>query len=182
MTAQAQNSLSTSMQQPTGKEFTTMHLNSAFRLALYGVFAVLFVSGALWLLADRMKNSADADSEIWQQASTLVLSLHGGAGMMALMLLGALGPMHIQRAWRTKINLATGIICIAVFGLLILTAFGLYYIGSEAVRPWISYVHIAFGLAVPGVVAGHIMVGRASIAAMSQKVRMRVRHAVLVRE
>jgi len=35
---------------------------------------------------------------------------------------------------------------------------------SEAVRPWISYVHIAFGLAVPAVIVAHITVGRASTA------------------
>jgi hypothetical protein len=170
------------MQQPTAKELTAMHLKSAFRLALYGVFALLFTSGAFWLLADQMKNSADADSEMWQQAAAFVLSLHGGAAMVTLMLLGALGPMHVQRAWRAKTNRGTGIASIALFGLLILTAFGLYYLGSEAVRPWISYVHIAFGLAVPAVVAGHVMVGRASIAAMSRKVRVRVSHAALVRE
>jgi small-conductance mechanosensitive channel len=152
-----------------------MRLKSAFRLALYGVFALLFVSGAFWLLADQMKSSADADSEMWQQASAFALSLHGGAAMVTLMLLGALGPMHVQRAWRAKTNRVTGIASLALYGLLILTAFGLYYLGSEAVRPWVSYVHIVFGLAVPAVVVAHVMVGRASTAAMSQRVR--VRHA-----
>jgi small-conductance mechanosensitive channel len=150
-----------------------MRLKSAFRLALYGVFALLFASGVFWLLADQMKNGADADSEMWQQASAFVLSLHGGAAMVTLMLLGALGPMHIQRGWRAKTNRATGLASIVLYGLLILTAFGLYYLGSEVVRPWISYVHIAFGLAVPVVIAAHVMVGRASTAAMSQKVQVR---------
>ncbi len=36
-----------------------MRLKSAFRLALYGIFALLFVSGAVWLLADQMKNNPD---------------------------------------------------------------------------------------------------------------------------
>jgi cation transport ATPase len=84
--------------------------------------------------------------------------------MVTLMLLGALGPMHIQRAWRARTNRTTGIASITLYGLLIATAFGLYYLGSEAVRPWISYVHIAFGLAVPAVIVVHVMVGRASTA------------------
>jgi hypothetical protein len=146
-----------------------MRLKSTFRLALYGVFALLFISGVLWLLADQMKNSADADSEMWQQAASFALSLHGGAAMVTLLLLGALFPMHVQRAWRAKTNRVTGIVSVVLYGLLITTAFGLYYMGSEAVRPWISYIHIAFGLAVPAVVAAHVMVGRASVLAMAQK-------------
>jgi hypothetical protein len=140
-----------------------MRLKTAFRFALYGIFSLLFASGALWIYADQMKNNAEMDTEKWQQAAAFLLSLHGGAAMLTLMLLGALGPVHIQRAWRAKKNRATGIASIAMYGLLISTAFGLYYVGSEALRPWISTIHIAFGLAVPTVLAAHIMVGRASV-------------------
>ena len=150
-----------------------MRLKSAFRFALYGIFALLFVSGVVWLLADRMKNNPEADTEMWQQAASFLLTLHGGAAMITLMLLGALGPMHVQRAWRAKTNRATGIASLTLYGLLIATAFGLYYLGSEVVRPWISYVHIAFGIAVPAVIAAHVMVGRASMATMAQKARVR---------
>jgi small-conductance mechanosensitive channel len=130
-----------------------MRLKNAFRFALYGIFALLFVSGAAWIYADQMK------------------SMHGGAAMITLMLLGALGPMHVQRAWRAKKNRATGVVSIAMYGLLIATAFGLYYMGSEALRPWLSTIHIAFGLAVPAVITAHIMVGRASVATVAQQAR-----------
>jgi small-conductance mechanosensitive channel len=148
-----------------------MRLKNAFRFALYGIFALLFASGALWIYADQMKNNTEMDTEIWQQAAAFLLSVHGGAAMVTLMLLGALGPMHVQRAWRAKKNRATGIVSIAMYGLLVGTAFGLYYIGSEALRPWISTIHIAFGLAVPAVITAHIMVGRASVAATAPQPR-----------
>jgi len=150
-----------------------MRLKTAFRFALYGIFSLLFASGAIWIYADQMKNNADMDTDRWQQAAAFLLSLHGGSAMVTLMLLGALGPLHVQRAWRAKKNRATGIASIAMYGLLIATAFGLYYAGSEALRPWISTIHIAFGLAVPAVVAAHIMVGRASSATVAQEVRSR---------
>jgi cation transport ATPase len=127
----------------------------------------------VWMLADKMKNNPDADSEMWSQAATFLLTLHGGAAMVTLMLLGALGPMHVQRAWRAKTNRASGIASIILYGLLIATAFGLYYLGSEAVRPWISYVHIAFGLAVPAVITAHVMIGRAGTATNAQRARVR---------
>jgi small-conductance mechanosensitive channel len=84
-----------------------------------------------------------------------------------------LGPAHVQRAWRAKKNRTTGITSVAIYGLLILTAFGLYYVGSEALRPWISTIHIAFGLAVPAVVVAHVMVGRASVAAVAPQAQAR---------
>jgi small-conductance mechanosensitive channel len=155
-----------------------MRLKTAFRFALYGIFSLLFASGALWIYADQMKSNAEMDTEKWQQAAALLLSLHGGAAMVTLMLLGALGPMHVQRAWRAKKNRATGFASMAIYGLLISTAFGLYYVGSEALRPWISTIHIAFGLAVPAVVAAHIMVGRASVAAITLEARTRRATAV----
>jgi small-conductance mechanosensitive channel len=150
-----------------------MRLKSAFRLAFYGIFAALFVSGAVWLLADQMKNQMDGNSELWQQTASYLLTLHGGSAMVALMFLGAMWPMHIQRAWRAKTNRVTGIASIATYGLLVVTAFGLYYLGSEALRPWISYIHIAFGLAIPAVIIAHIKVGRASLATTTRKVRVR---------
>ena len=150
-----------------------MRLRNAFRLGLYGVFSILFVSGALWIYADQMKINPEMDTEMWQQAAALLLSLHGGTAMVTLLLLGALGPAHVQRAWRAKKNRTTGITSIAMYGLLILTAFGLYYVGSEALRPWISTIHIAFGLAVPAVVVAHVMVGRASVATVTPQAQAR---------
>ncbi len=124
-----------------------MRLKSAFRVALYGIFALLFVSGVVWLLADKMKYDAEADTEMWQQAASFLLTLHGGAAMVTLMLLGALGPMHVQRAWRAKTNRTTGIASITLYGLLIATAFGLYYLGSEAVRDGATAVAVVTALA-----------------------------------
>jgi hypothetical protein len=148
-----------------------MRLKNAFRFALYGVFSVLFASGAVWIYADQMKNNPERDTEMWQQAAAFLLSMHGGAAMITLLLLGALGPMHVQRAWRAKKNRATGVASVAMYGLLIVTAFALYYVGSEALRPWISTIHIAFGLAVPAVITAHIMVGRASVTTTAQQAR-----------
>jgi 4-amino-4-deoxy-L-arabinose transferase-like glycosyltransferase len=49
------------------------------------------------------------------------------------------------------------VICNAV---LILTAFGLYYLGAETLRPWASDVHIVAGFALPVLIALHIWLGR----------------------
>ena len=46
--------------------------------------------------------------------------------------------------------------------LLIVTAFGLYYSGSDVLRGWTCYVHIAVGLALPILFGIHLLLGRRS--------------------
>jgi hypothetical protein len=133
-------------------------LELPFRYAIYTVFTLLFLSGAAWLIADQLKEGSSA--EIWQQVSANSLMIHGGAGMVALMLLGALFPLHIGRAWQAKKNRLTGSTMVASNAMLIATAFGLYYLGSEELRPWASDVHIAFGMVLPLLLLVHVKAGR----------------------
>lgn len=125
---------------------------------IYLAVAVLLVTGIGWLVADWMKDAPDG--EAWQEAGATFLMLHGGTSMLTLMLLGALVPLHVDRAWRARKNIATGILVVACNGVLVGTAFALYYFGSEAVRPWSSGVHTAFGLGLPLALLLHIKVGR----------------------
>jgi hypothetical protein len=134
-----------------------LRLDPILRYALYAGFAVLFVTGAAWLVADRLKES---DSEFWQEAAAALLMVHGGGAMIFLMMLGALVPLHMRYGWRKRKNLVTGITAATVNAALIATAFGLYYLGSEAVRPWMSDVHTMLGLAMPPLLLAHIWWGR----------------------
>ena len=133
-----------------------MRLKTSFRYAIYAGFAVLFLTGAGWLVADRNK---DGD-EIWQQVAANMLMVHGGVAMLTLMALGALIPLHFLRAWHARKNLVSGSLMAAFNAALIVTAFGLYYLGSESVRPWMSWIHIAAGLSVSLMFPIHILLGR----------------------
>ena len=44
--------------------------------------------------------------------------------------------------------------------ILIGTAFGLYYLGSESLRPWMSWIHIAAGVSIALLFPLHIYLGR----------------------
>lgn len=133
-------------------------LELPYRYAIYAAFTLLFLSGAVWLLADQLKDGSD--TEVWQHVSAYSLMLHGGTAMLALMLLGALFPLHIGRAWRAKKNRLTGSAMVATNAILIATAFGLYYLGVEELRPWASEIHIAFGMALPLLLFTHVKAGR----------------------
>ena len=135
-----------------------MRLDRQLRAFTYLVFALLFASGALWFVADRSKDPLGGGA--WSDVAATVLMVHGGTAMVTLMLIGAIIPLHILRAWRARLNLATGI-AIAFFNMVLIgTAFGLYYMGSEDLRPWISLVHLWFGLALPALLLAHVLVGR----------------------
>jgi hypothetical protein len=142
----------------TGIAQFILRLKPTFRFSIYGAFAVLFLSGASWLVADWQKNNYS--DEIWQQTAAYLLSVHGGAAMVALLLLGALIPVHVLRSWRGGNNLVTGSVMVMLNTLLVVTAFGLYYLGSETVRPWMSWTHIVVGFSVPVFLAAHILLGR----------------------
>jgi hypothetical protein len=135
-----------------------LRLKPRFRYAVYAAVAVLFLSGVGWFAADWQKEGVNG--ETWQQVEVYLLMLHGGGAMVTLLLLGALIPVHVLRSWRRGDNLVMGSVMVALNAILIATAFGLYYLGSEAVRPWMSWVHLAFGVLLPGLLALHIFLGR----------------------
>jgi cyanate permease len=80
--------------------------------------------------------------------------------MVTLLLLGALFPIHIGRAWRARRNRFTGGAMAALNAVLLITAFGLYYLGGELVRPWMSTIHLGAGFSLPLLILVHILNGR----------------------
>jgi len=134
-----------------------LRLDPSLRTWTYTAFAVLYVSGAVWLAADQLK---DADGELWQAVAANMLMLHGITAMVALLLLGALIPLHMQRSWRAGRNRITGSIMIGLNTVLIATAAGLYYAGAEMLRTVMADVHIAVGLGLPLLILTHIVLGR----------------------
>ena len=125
---------------------------------MYGVAAALFVTGAAWLIADALKDGPSGDA--WQEISANLLMVHGGVAMAMLMVLGALFPLHVRRGWRARKNRFSGGAMVTLNGLLIVTAFGLYYAGSDLVRPWISGAHIAAGFVLAVLIVLHTLLGR----------------------
>jgi len=98
--------------------------------------------------------------ETWQTAAARLLMLHGGAAMATLMLLGALAPLHLARAWRSRRNRLTGGAMFCFNAVLVATSFGLYYAGSELLRIWVSNIHTALGLCLPALFLLHVRIGR----------------------
>jgi hypothetical protein len=134
-----------------------MRLEPGFRFWTYAIFATLVLTGAIWLLSDLLK---DPEGEIWQMIAADMLMLHGMTAMIALILIGAIIPMHIQRSWRAGKNRVSGAVMIGVNAILVATAWGLYYAGADLLRTFVADVHIAVGFALPALVIVHVVLGR----------------------
>jgi hypothetical protein len=141
---------------PIGR--TPLRLDPLFRWTVYGLVAALFVTGAAWLAADALKDGSSG--ELWQAMAANLLMLHGGGAMGFLILFGALFALHVRRAWRSRKNRLSGAVMLAFNATLIVTSFGLYYLGSETLRPWASGIHLGIGLGLPVLFLVHVLAGR----------------------
>jgi hypothetical protein len=115
-------------------------LRCTFRRLLYATLAVLLVSGGLWE---------------WLR-SALLMKVHGGAAMLALVLLGALLASHVPTGWKDARYQKTGIGILAAAAWLIISGHVLYYSGDETVRQAASYGHLGIGLALPLLLGFHV--------------------------
>jgi hypothetical protein len=138
--------------------FTPLQLSCWLRRGLYSALTLMFGTGVAWLAADWQKSSPKGD--VWQTIAAWLLMVHGGGAMATLMLLGALVPLHMYRGWRAKRNRVSGGVMVLVNVLLIATSFSLYYVGSDAIRPWMSDIHIGAGFCLPLWLVLHILFGR----------------------
>jgi hypothetical protein len=136
-----------------------LRLEPGLRFWTYAVFATLAATGVIWLVADMLKN---ADDELWQMIAADMLMLHGMTAMIALVLIGVMIPLHIQRSWRTGKNRVSGAVMIGANAVLVATAWGLYYAGSDLLRTFAIDIHIAVGLALPALAIAHVVLGRRS--------------------
>jgi hypothetical protein len=122
---------------------------------LYGVSLIVLLSGALWLLFEWKVRVAGEFGEERHPLQAWWLKLHGAAAMGFLVMFGTLLRGHIAGGWRRGRRRTSGGSMTALSGVLILTGYGLYYAGSETLRPWISAVHWIVGLLAAGLLAFH---------------------------
>ena len=127
-----------------------MRLESGLRWSIYAIVVVLFTTGLAWWLLDAGSSPA----------RFYLMAAHGLAAMAFLVAFGAIFALHVREGWRRRLNRASGALVLTVTGLLIPSALGLYYIGSDALRGLTSDLHIATGLVLPFLLAAHVVLGR----------------------
>ena len=132
------------------------------RRALYGAFALLTLSGLLWLLAHYWLRPVGDYGETISPLEPWAMKMHGAAAMLILFLVGAILNNHLRRALKSQRNRSSGWAMVAVLALLTLSGYALYYIAVEQSRPLWSMLHWIIGLGLPLLVPLHVVLGRRS--------------------
>jgi hypothetical protein len=129
-------------------------LSRPLKAVVYLSFLALLVTGVVFLYAQPR-----IEEEAWEKVPRQMLKIHGGAAMIALMVLGAVS-LHVKRGWKAKKNRLSGVLLLAVNAFLIVTGYGLYYAGDEAWREWMSRWHGWIGLGTFVLLPAHVLAGR----------------------
>lgn len=116
---------------------------------LYITTAVLWLSGMIWLCLPEISTGRPS-----------LLKIHGAAAMVFLMVFGMLYKDHIRRGWKREEQRPSGLSLVTLCSVLVVTGWGLYYLGGESIRQWNSTIHTVFGVALPALIALHVWLSR----------------------
>lgn len=126
----------------------------------YSSFALLWLSGALWLVFHYFLQVPGTFGPRPHPLEHWWLRLHGLAMMASLLMLGSLFIHHLHRAWQLRRNRLLGMALTSVFAWLGGTGYALFYFSSDANQVWLPLLHWIPGLVLPGVLVWHIRRGR----------------------
>lgn len=128
--------------------------------SVYVTLGALIATGIAWLLLDWfVRVDGDFGTE-HHPAEHWALIAHGVAAYAFLIVGGAMIPVHVTLGWNMRRNLKSGLTLAGTCMVLGATALGLYYLGDEISRNWVSLVHWVVGLiAVPALLI-HALIGR----------------------
>ena len=126
-----------------------LRLDRGLRWLVYVDLAVLFVTGVAWWALD----------DAFGSARSYLLATHGLGAMIFLATFGAVLALHVGAGWQRRRNRASGIAMLVLLGVLLATAYGLYYSGSDWFRDFLADVHLGAGLILPLVLTIHVWLG-----------------------
>ncbi|WP_310447236.1 hypothetical protein [Thiobacillus sp.] len=137
-----------------------IRLGARHKRLAYAAFALLWASGALWLLFHYFFGVAGDFGPEPHPLEKWWLRMHGLAAMLALVAVGSLATNHMRLAWSRKKNRRTGMPMLALTAWLAATGYALYYFSSDDNAAWLPLLHWTVGLALPLALVAHVVVGR----------------------
>ena len=131
---------------------------------IYVIGGLLLVSGVGWLVVHYLLASAGQFGELHHASEPWWLRLHGAAAIGFLIVSGTLLPVHVVPALHWGKNRRTGVLMLTVVVLLVVTAYGLYYVVGDSWRTWLSAIHWMTGLAATAGLVAHVWLGKRVLA------------------
>lgn len=129
---------------------------------IYAATAVLFVTGAAWLLLDRFGKVQGEFGPEPNHALPWMLLIHGTVAYTFVIVAAMLVPVHMRLGWKSGRNRPSGLLLIGISLLLLFSGLALYYSTGEALRAAIGVLHWIIGLALPIPIIIHLVRGKGS--------------------
>ena len=137
-----------------------MKLRKKFRLSLYSILSLAFLSGALWFSFDRFVRVAGPLGEDHHPLQAWFLRIHGVMIYGVLLSLGYMIHAHIRPGLKGKRGRRTGIPMLLFFAAMIVTALIQLYWTDSPFRDNTALVHTYMGLSLPLFFIGHVISAR----------------------
>ena len=143
-------------------------------ITIYAVVGLLTLSGLVWLAGHYFLAEQGEYGQMPHAWEGPMMSVHGAAAMLVLFFIGSLLTVHMIKAWRAHRNRWSGGGIAALCLLLTATGYGLYYVGDDTLREWLSWAHWLPGVAMPVFLGAHVYFGTRKVKAKSKR-RPRIR-------
>ena len=137
-----------------------LRLSRQRRYLVYAVGWLLWLSGALWLLFHYALMQKGEFGDTPHPLEPWWLRLHAAMAFGTLWTFGLVWGAHVVAGWRTGRLRWSGGTAVGMLSWLALSGYLLYYLGDERWRSVTSVAHWAAGLALPAMLALHIVLGR----------------------
>ena len=125
----------------------SLELTRRRKFLIYAILVSTWSSGALWLMLHYFAQRRGDFGIEPHPLEFWMLALHGACAFATLWLAGWIWTTHILPWWHGQRRRNSGIVLIAVAGVLIVSGYLLYYASGDAVREWVSLIHWCVGLA-----------------------------------
>lgn len=130
-----------------------------FRTALFIFVGLSWITGLTFYILDgwfMVEGEFGPEKHPWQQTFLL---LHGVSAFVMMIFYGAILFSHVPSTWRLNRLRNIGLTLAIVVGFQVISAWLLYYLGSEEVRDVVSNLHTLVGFTLPIVLTIHIIHG-----------------------
>ncbi len=128
-------------------------MSRALRLTLLSVCAVLWLSGALWLIAHYVFPAHNEFGVLPNRFEAPLMRVHGLIAVVAVFLFGWVIAGHVLSRWSAAANRRSGLGLMGCAGLLVVSGYALYYAtgalheSAGVLHEWLGVAAIAVALA-----------------------------------
>jgi len=129
-------------------------LPGALRVAIYAVGALLWISGAVWLVLHHAFPQASAFGPLPNPSEAPLMRVHGLIAVCAVFLIGWMTAAHVATRWSSDRNRRSGLALGVTALLLVFSGYALYYTTGLA-HDTAGHLHEVFGLLSPAAAVAH---------------------------